>query len=109
MGAVDYVRKGSGIAELWETVYAPNTVIHMMNGHAYSRALRSHQLTSLALVSKLLDDDETLTNDEVVQLKEVHAELWRGIIHSQEAADDDQLKNVTQKLETIHNTAANTH
>ena len=74
--------EGNGIAEMWETVYAPNTVIHMMNGHAYSRTLRSHQLTSLALVSKLLDDDETLTNDDIVQLKEVQAELWRGIINS---------------------------
>lgn len=41
---------GSGLAELWETVYAKGTVIHMISGHAFSRALRAHIVTSTALI-----------------------------------------------------------
>ena len=45
MGAVGTIMAGSGIEEIWETVYAPNTVDHMLTGHAYARGLHAHFLT----------------------------------------------------------------
>jgi hypothetical protein len=54
MGSVGYIMDGSGLSTLWETVYAAGSVIHMMTGHAYARAVRAHLLTSAALCSLLL-------------------------------------------------------
>ena len=53
---------GSGLDVLWETVYALNTVVHMLSGHAYARALRAHIITIAALTSLLLDSHEYLEN-----------------------------------------------
>ena len=39
MGGVGFIMKVSGLEELLSTVYASNTVEHMMSGKAYSRAL----------------------------------------------------------------------
>ena len=55
MGSIGYVMGGSGIEQLWEEVYAPASVNHMITGHAYSRALRAHVLTSAALTALFLE------------------------------------------------------
>ena len=36
LGTIGYVMSGNGLENLWETVYAPNTVAHMLTGHAYA-------------------------------------------------------------------------
>ena len=55
LGSIGYIMSGTGIETLWETVYAGNTVVHMLTGHAYARALRAHILTSAATMSALLN------------------------------------------------------
>ena len=42
MGAFGNIMAGSGIEDLWGTVYAPSSVPHMSTGHAFARALRAH-------------------------------------------------------------------
>jgi hypothetical protein len=42
MGAVGNIMADAGLEELWETVYAPNTVGQMLVGHDYARAVRAH-------------------------------------------------------------------
>ena len=54
MGAMGYIMSGSGLEDIWGTVYAKESVPHMINGHAYSRALRAHFLTQEALATMLL-------------------------------------------------------
>ncbi|XP_064120382.1 uncharacterized protein LOC135225033 [Macrobrachium nipponense] len=54
MGAIGHIMAGSGLSDLWETVYGINTVKHMLTGHAYARALRAHMLTASSLVGKML-------------------------------------------------------
>ena len=34
MGAIGSIMAGSGLEDLWETVYAKNSVVHMMSGRA---------------------------------------------------------------------------
>ena len=46
MGAIGHIMPGSGLEELWESVYANNLVVQMMAGHAYNRALRLHFLNT---------------------------------------------------------------
>ncbi|KAE8743262.1 hypothetical protein FOCC_FOCC011142 [Frankliniella occidentalis] len=50
MGSVGNVMSGSGVEDLWATVYAKNTVQHISSGKAYSRAVRAHFLTQTALL-----------------------------------------------------------
>ena len=55
MGAIGYVMSGSRLDKLGETVYAPNSVVHMLTGHAYARALRAHILSSVVIISVVLE------------------------------------------------------
>jgi len=54
LGSIGSIMEGSGLEELWATAYAPKTVAHMISGHAYSRAVRAHSLTRLALALSLI-------------------------------------------------------
>ena len=51
------------MCELCETVYAPNTVINLISGHAYARALRAHLLTSAVLEIMTEAQFRTFTED----------------------------------------------
>ena len=54
MESIGNIMSWSGLQEQWETVYAPNSVKHMLTGHAYARALRAHMLSAVAVVSEML-------------------------------------------------------
>ena len=55
MGAIGKIMGGSGLKELWQTVYGKNTVTHMLSGHAYARAWRAYySLTGAAAAGRLL-------------------------------------------------------
>lgn len=45
LGAIGYIMRGSGLEDLWATVYAKNSIEEMLNGKAYKRAIRAHMLT----------------------------------------------------------------
>ena len=49
---------GGSLEELWERVYAKMSVAHMLTGHAFSRAVRAHILTLLALIYVLLKNSD---------------------------------------------------
>lgn len=49
LGSIGYIMAGSGLKEILGVIYAPNSVDKILNGHAYSRAVRGHILLYLAL------------------------------------------------------------
>lgn len=49
LGSIGYIMAGSGLKEALSVIYAPNSVDKILNGHAYSRAVRGHILLHLAL------------------------------------------------------------
>ncbi|WAR13570.1 hypothetical protein MAR_027750 [Mya arenaria] len=55
LGCIGHLMQNSGLQELIETVYAPNTVTHMLSGKAVSRAVRGHILVDSALKSFLVE------------------------------------------------------
>lgn len=65
MGAVGYIMKGSGLSELFNTVYAVNSTAKIMTGHAYARAIRGHTLTFRAFGLLIM---ESLDLPSVLQL-----------------------------------------
>lgn len=67
MESIGYIMGGSGLESLWEIVYAPNTLNHMVTGHAYARDLRAHFLTAAALVRILLQTPGCLSGMDICQ------------------------------------------
>lgn len=63
MGSVGFIMAGSGLKDLFSTIYAENSVDKIISGHAYARAVRAHLLSHLVL-SGLVWDRIQLTEDE---------------------------------------------
>ena len=65
---------GSGLKEVWSTIYAKESTTKMLSGHQYARALRAHFLTQIALQKELLDSievDASLRETIVILHKEM--------------------------------------
>ncbi|KYN08445.1 hypothetical protein ALC62_00577 [Cyphomyrmex costatus] len=56
MGSIGYVMQGSGLEQIFYNIYAENCVQKIMCGHAYSRAVRAHILTQLALTKIIMEN-----------------------------------------------------
>ena len=54
LGSIGHLMAGSGLQELLETIFAPNTVTHILSGKAFARAVRGHLLLDTALSTVLL-------------------------------------------------------
>ena len=67
LGSIGYVRKNSGILELFSTIYAENSAKKMLEGKQYERAMRAHDLLSTVNNESLFQNvaikyDECLKN-----------------------------------------------
>jgi hypothetical protein len=54
LGSVGKLMSGSGLEDMLGTVYGENTVVHMLSGKAFARALRGHFLVDAALTLKIM-------------------------------------------------------
>jgi hypothetical protein len=106
MGSIGYIMGGSGLADLWETVYAPNTVTHMMTGHAYARALRAHLLTSVAIMSNLLKAPGCLDEIDLTRLQAVHESLLNGQYLTANVEQEECIHQLTQVMDELMEVAA---
>ena len=63
LGCIGHLMADSGLRNVFETIYAPNAVTHMMTGKATARAIRAHFLVDTALnallVTKAFDNPWT--------------------------------------------------
>ncbi|XP_053404320.1 uncharacterized protein LOC128558588 [Mercenaria mercenaria] len=93
LGCIGKIMENSGLSELLSTVYAPNTVCHMLSGKAVQRAIRGHFLASDALDQLIMEKTfpelmETQYTDE----NNNHAETGRS---NDEVYSPEQRKLVT--------------
>ncbi|CAG2204334.1 unnamed protein product [Mytilus edulis] len=56
IGSIGYLMSGSGLMNIFETVYASTAVSHMLSGKAIARAVRGHFLLDTALTALILSD-----------------------------------------------------
>lgn len=56
IGTIGHIIAGTGLDQVLAQVYSENTVIHMLSGKAYARAVRGLLMVDSALNSILLDD-----------------------------------------------------
>ena len=87
MGAIGSIMAGSGLEELWGSVYASGSISHMMNGHAYSRALRAHFLSQAALIKVIFDNRNEGAGDDISSgVSDVMSAIKQA---AEQAADSD--------------------
>ena len=101
MGSIGNIMSGSGLEELWKSVYASETTPHMMSGHAYSRALRAHILTIEALTTLIMSFPEMLTSIDMKRLESIYQELLDEKRTVTDALGDDTVLSLTCELEKV--------
>ena len=99
LGCIGYIMSGSGLDVLWGTIYAEDSVAHMMTGHAYSRSLAAHLTTSVALMCLLLKSPE---NDRFIStIEDIVYKVNNGIISPELLCQNDDIKLIRNVLEEI--------
>lgn len=66
LGCIGYLMSGSGLQEVIEQIYAPNSVIKMLNGKAIARSIRAHLLLYAAL--NAIIGDGTFNNSDKIEI-----------------------------------------
>lgn len=106
LGSIGYFMNGSGLQEVLELVYAPNSVPHILSGKAVSRAIRAHFLVD-AVLNALLNDfvEASLENsDEWNSLLDDAGKLYDDLlslrITSEDLASSKVLLLIKKKIDS---------
>ena len=100
LGCIGQNMEGSGLEQLWETVYAKNTLPHLITGHAYARSLRAHILTLIALYSIICVQFPSL-QDSVNALLQLGEELLSNQISPEDAKLSSDVISFQSKFESL--------
>ncbi|KAK3917801.1 Protein lin-54-like protein [Frankliniella fusca] len=87
MGCIGHLMSGSGLEDLWATVFAKNSVQHMCSGKAYSRAVRAHFLTQAAILSFVLN--QVFDSPDIERTRRKLLEICRKLYRGEHLAQDD--------------------
>ena len=106
LGAIGHLMHSSGLQELLECVYAPNAVVHMLNGKAVSRAVRGHFLVESTLnamiVSKVfnlpLPDVDDFSREDNSDSERAHDATSST---ANESGEDMPLEDANAEAETV--------
>ena len=79
MGCIGYLMNGSGLKELLSTVYAKHSVEKMLNGHAYTRAIRAHLLCHQA-IANIVWNGVHLVDEERAELARILSDDERSTV-----------------------------
>ncbi|KAJ8729647.1 hypothetical protein PYW08_001228 [Mythimna loreyi] len=104
LGCIGYIMAGSGLKEVLSLIYAPVSVEKMLSGHAYSRAIRGHLLTQLALGQIILQkidfsDDEQFEIEDLLEqfdTETVELRLEQQMFHEIVERVQSKLKTLTE-------------
>lgn len=98
LGAIGTIMHGSGLKELLGTVYAGNTVDHMLTGHAFSRAIRGHLIVCTALGSLIAQRAGDINDEDHLHIATVLSDFAIQPPTLQETHDDEILVQVKRKM-----------
>ncbi|XP_037043653.1 uncharacterized protein LOC119079700 [Bradysia coprophila] len=108
LGSIGYLMTGTGLQECLETVYAPNSVIHMLSGKAIQRAVRGHFLVSTAVNALITKKAESILpkidwNTLFAESADLYDQLISLQLDSDELCSNKLLKSLTQHFTEIKN------
>jgi len=99
LSAIGHIMEGSGLEELYNTVYAKNSVQQIMNGKAYSRAVRALFLVEEALVTLFLKTNAARINVDKDELNFIYSTFKRGTASEEDITQSAVVKNFMENLE----------
>ena len=100
MGSIGKIMEGSGLENLWGTVYGQSTVHHMMNGHAYERCVRAFTLTVPAIITILKEQFPEIVA-VISSIKAVYDELITQKKQPEEISSDLIVEQALCTLKSI--------
>lgn len=74
LGCIGFIMAGSGLKELLDVIYTPNSVDHILTGHMYSHVIREYFIVQLAL-AKVILKNENFTDEELDIVNEVFSDF----------------------------------
>lgn len=99
LGSIGYIMDGSGLKDLFNTVYAMNSIEKMMTGHAYYRAIRAHLLAHAVLMKFVMEKSE-LSPETEAELDNILYALDKSVIL---ASNPDECVEIKEKVyKTLH-------
>ena len=87
-------------------MYASNTVVHMLTGHAYARALRAHLISSAAIVSILLETPGCMSKINLDKLRIMHQGLLKGDISTDSVVNEECVQQNTNTIDNLEDDIA---
>lgn len=66
LGCIGYLMTGSGLQETLEQIYAPNSVVKMLNGKAVARSIRGHLILYAALSAIICEETYSESEKSVI-------------------------------------------
>ena len=77
--SIGYIMMGSGLEEMWELVYAANSVQQLIGGHSSYRSMRAHYLTQVAMVRHTLNSFSGYFEERGVNCSDITAAFNRRL------------------------------
>ena len=105
LGSVGYVMESSWLSNALETVYGVNAVKHMMDGKAYSRAMRGHILAQSALMMNLLRKIP-LNHEETNNICDLFKRTEKKEVPNEDVELNASLTHLDSMLKTFKETLA---
>ena len=94
LGGIGTIIGGSELVETMEAIYAQNSVVHMLDGKAYARALRCHFLIESSLqqiiLKKMIYKEDLITQNLLIELQQFYNDLIEGTV---DYFDNDRHEN----------------
>lgn len=119
LGAIGQAMSGSGLQELLETIYAKNSVVHILDGHAFARAIRGHFLVDATLNVLLLksmfnidgvhdaNGDATepmqIEDADLQEIAILYENLMEGSVTAETASATAVLDRISERLQELKN------
>ena len=112
LGSIGKLMEATGLEDLWATVYAMKSIPKMLQGKAYTKALRACLLTDAAIHNLLLqcdtqngqaDQRSTETSSRATPMKDIIDDISQAV--SEESSLDAEFLTQLESLHELHNLA----
>ena len=113
IGGTGTIMEGCGLAETMETIYAPNSVVHMLEDKAYVRALRCHLLSETSfqqiLSNKIIADEKKISDNSLVEIKQLCSYMFESRVEHFDGGclQSEHLQHVIFAIEEYKNCLSN--
>lgn len=97
LGCIGHVMAGSGLRDLLCNIFAPNSVEHILSGHAYARAVRAHLLVHTT-ISQMILNDMDINDDEKETIKTLLQDMRTEPLSEERIIKNEQLTSLQSKI-----------